>query len=306
MANTLLLDQGLDSEGNEIIVTSTPFYKPNNTGVADSIHAVQASGLVQAPTYLLVNGRGMADAEDLVWSQWNDTFGERLTVKDKKGILGSNGAIYVVDIQNGGLFAGKPEKIRAAVQRRDLINNAMPLNQREVNEMFDAIKRGDVEYAKQKGWTSADNVHMFTDFGSFRGSSSEETFLRDNPAYFVVRKVEDAQVNNSGYQNLENQRNNPDLIIPSGGVAPLGKMLDKAEEFGWTQFGSHHDGYKGVNSGRLVVLNNHNNGVNANNNMNNNGRSSGIFQLLQLGHLQFNGVKNMYEKIIQKFIKKTV
>ena len=274
---TLLLDRGYDKQKAPINVEGTSFYKEGKTGVADSIHAVQNAGFRQAPTYLLVQGRSLADSNNPIWTQWHDSYAERLTLTDAKGTLGEEGAVYVVDIQNGGLFAGNPQRIRSAVLEGGLTSNyAMSIEQSEVDELLDAIARQDEAHLKQKGWTTANVVKFFTDFGSFREASNDTSFLNNNPAYVVVRKVADAQANKSGYEGVESQLHNPDLVIPSGGVAPLGAMLDKAQSFGWDNFGSHHDGYTGENSGRLVILYNDYNGVSADSDMSNYGRSVGV------------------------------
>ncbi len=274
---TVLLSHGKDQTGQLVTITGTPFYRTGNTGVADSIQAVETAGLVRVPAYWIAEGRAVAPATDPVWAQWHDSYGERDTIVDQKGILGTKGQVYVVDFQNGGIFMGDHQRIRTAITNRQLLNNASPLNQKkDVNPFLDAVKSNDTVALQQKGLVRKGPVYVFKSFEEFDDASSGENFLRDFPAYAVLRTAERARGNVSGYQSIGVQRGNEDLIIPLGGREQLGKMLDQAVSFKWTQFGSHHDGYTNNNSGRVVFVVNHSRGVYCNYDVYGNSRSLGV------------------------------
>ena len=273
-----LLAKGVDSEGSVIEINAKPFYREGSLGVADSVQSVEGSGLVRVPTYMVIAGRAVADSSEPVWSQWCDTYAERLTLKDNKNVLGNGkGKVYVVDIQNGGVFLGDHEKIRNAVNKNRLKNRAMPINPKtEVYPLLEAIKAGDTTVLKEKGWTKSDSLYVFNNFGDFDDASRQEGFLADNPGYVVLRDADVAKTEYRGRQSTSQQRDNHSLIIASGGRVPLGKMLDQAESFGWESFGSWHDNYDTANSGRVVVLYSYDLGVGSLNSVNNNGRSLGV------------------------------
>src|SRR3989338_5430343 len=87
---------------------AAPFYREGQFGVVDSIQAVHNAGLLQVPTYMVVRGRGLADqgAEkptEQVWTNWQDTLGERLTIEVAQGQYKNiEGGLYVVDLQEIG------------------------------------------------------------------------------------------------------------------------------------------------------------------------------------------------------------
>src|SRR3989338_1578954 len=268
---TVLLAKGLDQDGLIVEVRGTPFHKTGRTGVADGIEAVQELGLIQVSSYLLGEGRVAAgrDAEargniklaleEPVWNQWHDAFAETNTIVDKKGILGAKGQLYVASFQNGGFFVHDSQRIEDSVQGkscRSLTSHyTMPLDQKtEVDLFLDAVKRKDTAVLVQKGWMKEGSLYLFNDFNQFDEESSRRGFLSNMPSYAVLRTAESARGNYSGYQSLEIQRNNEDLAIAFGGKGKLGAMLDVAGKLGWEQFGSHHDGYKHENSGRVVVV----------------------------------------------------
>src|SRR3989338_3234851 len=259
---TVLLSNGLDQNAQPVTIRGTPFYITGNTGVADSIQAVERAGLVRVPAYWIAEGRAVAPATDPVWTQWHDSYGERDTIVDQKGILGTKNQVYVVDFQNGGMFMGNHQRIRMTVANRQLQNHAMPLDQeKDVNSFLDAVAHNDTAALQQRGLVREGSVYVFKSFEEFDEASSGESFLRDFPAYAVLRTAERARNNLSGYQPIDAQRGNEDLIVPLGGRKQVGKMLDQAASFTWTQFGSHHDGYTNNNCGRVVFVYYRNYGV---------------------------------------------
>ncbi|MBI2653728.1 hypothetical protein HYX02_02845 [Candidatus Woesearchaeota archaeon] len=255
---TVSLDrkEGFESRGHEIggsVLRGKPVFREGQTGVADSMEALLKEGLVPAPTYRLIGGRAFAGEDEPAWQQYHDTLAERITAFDPKGILGKNGATYVLDIQNGGLFVRNHPRIRDAVNNGQLVNRALQLSQEEVNAVLDAIKKKD--YAALKQIVQGENFVFSGNYGEFKEESSKPNFLDGmSSTYLVIRNADEARKVPSGYQPIDSQRDNPDLIIASGGKAPNEKMLDRAKEFKWKEFGSHHDGYQTKNGGRVVGL----------------------------------------------------
>ena len=105
---TILLGKGLDNEGKVLEVRGTPFYRTGTTGLADGIQAVQESGLVHIPIYLLGEGRVAAgrDAQaqgniqlalqEPVWTEFHDGLAEVDTVVDKRGrSFGGDGCGFI-------------------------------------------------------------------------------------------------------------------------------------------------------------------------------------------------------------------
>ena len=286
---TVLLGKGLDKDGNILEVRGTPFYRTGTTGLADGIDAVQRSGLIQVPIYLLGEGRVAAgrDAQaqgniqlalqEPVWAQFHDGLAEVDTVVDKKGILGEKGQSYVAKFQNGGLFVNDHQRIRDAVLGRNgkrlTDSNAMPLDQKEVNAFLDVVKSGDANALQQMGFLQGGSVYVFKNFGAFADESARADFLANMPGYVVLRTSDEARLQGSGYRDISVQRRNQDLAIDFGGVARAGAVLDVAQELGWTQFGAHNDSYSAM-GGRVVYLSNLNNGVY--DRLNGYGRSVGV------------------------------
>jgi len=268
---TVLLDRkGTSTRGLEsgITLRGAPMYREGNTGVADSIQAVQEAGLLQVPSYLLVNGRIHADREskkpmESVWTQWHNTLGERLTVAVEQGYRDIPKGTYVVDVQNAGLFMPRPDMIQAAIKESRLVNRAYPLSQAEKDLLL-----GERQAYQFDGITvKTVPVTLFPSYAAFLEASQNPAFLDSMPVYAVVRPVDDGRKNPSGYYPIQDQLENPDLVIAAGGKAPLRSMIlnDTGEaRFGWSQFGSWHDGYTTADTGRAVVLGNGDLGVGCN------------------------------------------
>lgn len=277
---TVMLDKraGTSVRGAEVggaVLRGKPIYRSGSTGLADSIKEVLDEGLIHVPTYSLVAGRAFVGKEDEAWSEYHDTNAERLTVFDEKGIMGAKGAVYALDIQNGGLFVWNPQRIKKVVEGGKLVNYALPLEQNEVNAVLDAMKRSDTGALKQV--VHGRNVAFAGDYDGFLEASAASNFIQGmDTTYLVIRPADEARKLKLDYQKIDAQRNNPDLVIASGGKAPLAKMLDQAEGFGWSQFGAWHDGYKNNNTGRVVCLNGGYVGVIGNRDVNYNGRPLGV------------------------------
>lgn len=264
MSENYIFERGVDAEGTVIEVTGTPFYRKGTTGFADSVTAVQGEKLQGAPTYLFAGARANADRTSPLWSKWHDTNSEVDTVLDEKGILGEAGKLYVVDFQRGGIFVNDPSRVREAVTQGKLQSGAMALKQEEVNELLSYIAKGDVKALVQKGWLQGPEGSNFAyrSVGEFIEASNVDGFLRNTPGYVVVTPADEARAESSGYKAISEMLHNPRLQIRSGGKAALKAMLEKAQSFGWTKFGSHTDGFSNTNSGRAVVLDDGDNGVN--------------------------------------------
>src|SRR3989338_4718636 len=121
----LLLDR-TNSRGFTAELRAALFYREGELSVVESIEAVHAAGLLQVPTYMVVKGRGLADqgAEkptEIVWTNCQDTLGERLTVEVAQGRYGGiQGELQVVDLQGAGLFMSRPDVLRAQIERGEL------------------------------------------------------------------------------------------------------------------------------------------------------------------------------------------
>ncbi len=270
---------GLKSGGFELRGREFPRDFNNGEGVADSVEAVQNAGLVQVPSYALIGGRASASKEEPVWSRRHDTLGERmpLNIEAHKydGITGDG--VYVVDLIGAGLFISRrPSVIREAVRGNTLVNRAMP-----ISDQMKATLLGEKSAYRWNGRELKQvPVQVFDSYAAFEEASKGRDFqdkLADMSAiYAVLRPVAEAQRNPSDYRNLDLQAQNPDLIIPSGGKAPLQAMLARAESFKWEGIGSYHDGYQTPDTGRLVMLNSGNSGVDCNSYLNDFGRSVGV------------------------------
>lgn len=277
---TVSLDrkEGFESRGHEIgggVLRGKSILREGRTGVADSMEALLKEELMPAPTYRLIGGRSFAGEDEPAWQQYHDTLAERITAFDPKGIMGEPDATYVLDIQNGGLFVRNHQRIRDAVSKEQLVNHALQLSQEEVDAVLDAIKKKD--YAALKGIVNGENVVFSGNYEEFQEASAKPNFLDGmSSTYVVVRKADDARKVPSGYHPVDNQRENQDLIIAAGGKEPNEKMLDRAKGFGWEQFGSHHDGYKTKNGGRVVLLDYLNGGLDGDIDLGDDGRFVGV------------------------------
>src|SRR3989338_5577464 len=200
---TVLLDrkEGFESRGHEIggvVLRGKPVLREGQTGVADSMESLLKEGLVPAPTYRLIGGRAFAGEDEPAWQQYHDTLAERITAHDPKGIMGEQGATYVLDIQNGGLFVRNHQRIRDAVTQKQLANGALQLSQEEVDAVLDAIKRKD--YAALNQIVHGQNFSFSGNYGEFQEASANPNFLDGmSSTYVVVRKADEARKVPSGY-----------------------------------------------------------------------------------------------------------
>src|SRR3989344_4151085 len=232
---TVILDkrEGADIRGATVggaELFGKPIYKTGSTGLADSIKAVLDEGLIHVPTYSLVAGRAFVGKENEAWSQYHDSKAERITALDEKGIMGAKGTVYVLDIQNGGLFVGNPQRIKEDVEGGKLVDNALQLRQEEINTVLDAMKHGDTAALKQI--VQGGNVAYAGHFNGFLEASAPPNFIQGmDTAYLVSRPATEARKITSGYQDIDVQRENPDIIIASGGKTQADKMLDQAKGF---------------------------------------------------------------------------
>jgi hypothetical protein len=229
-----------------------------NKGVAKSIEAVQNNGLIQVPTYIIANGRILADVSSPTWQNWIDTHAERNTILVDTDLSSKYQGLQVVDIQNGGLFINRPQIILDALENRNghnLQNGAIKITQDMKNLLF---KDGMV-YSWNNGKIEPVKPDFVGNYNEFLEASKELSFLAYNekkgrfPIYVVFRSAEEARQNPSVYRNIETQRTNPDLIIPIGSVDQTNKLMDVAKSFGWTNFGSWNDGYTSADRGRQVI-----------------------------------------------------
>ncbi len=247
------------------------FYVESRTGLPDAVQKVQEAGLVQVPTYTLIGARGSAPKEDPLWSKWHDTLGERLTLEQ-------DGNLYVVDLQGAGLFMPCPNDVKSAIDEDRLVNGAMSISAEKKQMLLNRHQA----YRWNGSELEIVSVQFFSSYADFLTASKTPAFqnaLENMTAvYAVVRSANDAQRNPSEYRSLDSQKDNPDLVIPAGGVDRLKGMLDRAQSFEYAKMGSYHDGYSNQDLGRVVFLNLGNGGVNCEGSLNyaNLGRSVGV------------------------------
>jgi hypothetical protein len=253
--------RGLRLGGGEL--SASRFYRRGNTGVADSVQAVQDAGLLQVPSYAYIKGRSFVGLDAPVWSNFQDSLGERLTLNANKTYEGVPRGDWVVDVQGGGLFMPRHEIIKSAVEGNALVNGAIRIPQEDKDLLLGErqVYRWDGEKLE-----TVPVDYFFTSFAEFDDVSGIPEFqkaLTDlNAVYVVLRPASEARENPSEYRSIGKQLQNSDLIIPSGGRARLSRILMEASDeegkqvprFGWTQFGSWHDGYKNQDTGHGGVL----------------------------------------------------
>jgi len=276
---TVSLDkiEPISIKGTELsgdVLQGKPIYRKGSTGLADALDAVTAYGLITVPPYRLISGRAFAGKDEQAWTDYHDTKAERIIALDKKGIMGgAKGDVYVLDIQNGGLFVSNPQRIRDAIKSNKLFNYALKLRQGEVNDVLDAIANKDTDALKDL--IHGGNVAFAGDYNGFLEASASPDFIQEDTTYTVIRPIREAIVY-SGEKDIGEQRENPDLVIVSGGKAALGKMLDQAKEFGWRRFATWNDDYNNINTGRVVCLGRNNVGIIGGRHMNSSGRPVGV------------------------------
>ncbi|MFT7616198.1 MAG: hypothetical protein ACI8Y7_001027 [Candidatus Woesearchaeota archaeon] len=289
--NFKVLLNTVDLQGSISELRAASFFRKSNLGVVESIEAVHNNNLVQVPAYALINGRSVVDANTIGtngveifekvtepgWNSWHDSLGERLTLRADKSYDKIKKGLYVVDLIGAGLFMSRPTELRKAIGK-ELKNGAYPVSIEEKDLLF-----GEKQAYRFDGTTiQTVTVRVFTSYESFLEESKTPAFqasLSDLSAvYAVVRTAAEARRNISGYQTIETQLENPDLIIPAGGKSAVENMLGRANEarFGWQKFGSYHDGYNNKDSGRVVIVNDDYSGVNCKGNVGRYGRSLGI------------------------------
>lgn len=258
-------------EGEKIL--GAAILKKGSTGVADSFEAVLSAGLVPCPTYWVGNGKAKAPKDSDVHTRWHDTFGERLVVEAKKDYEGIKRGVHVVDIQGGGVIIPRPDVLRQRISDGMLINRAVQITEDD-KEMLLGERQAFVYRGGEIQQLRLD--HFFTDYRAFCEEFNGEGFLADMPSFAVVRSQSDAKQNPSGWTAISEQYSNPDLVIPFGGQKRAKAVLDKVRSFGRTNYGSHHDGYGNVDSGRVVVASRYNGGVSCGSGIVDIGRSVGV------------------------------
>ncbi len=208
-----------------------------DTGVADSVQAVQEANLLQVPPYAIIAGKGVAAKEETTWKTiFIDTLGEQLTLDVKAGQYdGIDAGVYVVDLIGAGLFMPRHDVIRAAVKGNKLVNGAIKIEPK----YKDLLLKEKRAYRWNGREVKKVSVQVFDSYDAFLEASTGTDFvqgLRDMTAvYAVIRPVDkarenqyqhtDVQSSSSDYPYIRAQLNYPDGIILSGGEAPWQKML---------------------------------------------------------------------------------
>ena len=275
--------RGLRLGGREL--SAARLYRQGETGVADSVQAVQDAGLLQVPSYAYVEGRSFVGLDAPTWGNFQDSLAERLTLHVDKDYNGIPKGDCVVDVVGGGLFMPRHKVIRSAVNDEKLVNGAIKIGSDDKDLLL-----GERQVYRWNG-QKLEQVpvgYFFTSFAEFDDVSGTPEFqkaLNDLSAvYVVVRPASEAQQIPSGYRLVVEQLENPDLIIPSGNRARLNRMLMESPDkkgkqvprFKWTNFSSLHDDYTSQDTGRVGVLGYGCNIINFDGNLYVNGGSSGV------------------------------
>ena len=284
---SILLDR--KDDGSELKgISMSPLAKILEIGIAEPIQAVQEAGLIQIPTYLSIKGRILADKDSNTWSYRTNTLGERNTIKIHRRYKLHKSGLYIVDIQNAGLFANTPEVMIDQIKKNQLYNGSV----RITREMKDLLFGGSMVHAWNDGGIEPVQVdYFFKSYGEFLEASVDKEFLAFNkktgrlPIYVVLRPADQKIELSSKYSRLNQQYddflngdpiNNPDIVIPSGGLEQAENLVDKIKKSGWTEFCSRNDGYKDKDRGRIVTIDEHSKGITSNTVLISPGNSVGV------------------------------
>jgi hypothetical protein len=232
----------------------------SNNGFTDSFEAIIKENLLPAPTYLLIKHRIHTDFKDASWEKFYDTYAERITVLDEKGIIGTKGELYVLDIQNGGLFTWNTQRIRRAINDNQSIDYGLQLTQDEIDLVLSAMQKKD--YASLTELVHGQQVTFSGNYDEFLEASAGPKFIDGmKTTYLVLRPTEEARKIFSKYREVDLQRDDPNTIIASGGKANAEVFLDYLKKE-YPKFNSKHDKYLSKNVGHSLVLMVWNGGVN--------------------------------------------
>lgn len=273
---TVLLAKGLDKDKAVVDVRGTPFFRKGATGVADSIQAVEEAAVVRAPAYWLAQGRiaAVRDArsrgnvklalEEVVWSDWHNALGDTDVFATEKEYQGFKKGVFVADIVNGTVFSHDHQRIRDSVLNRNglqLQNGAVRLTSQDADMLFGE----GMVYGWKDGKMQPVKATLYRSGAEFLEASADPHFLDQDPVYAVIRPIEEAQHEPSGYQAVSAQLDNIGLAIRLGGKRMVRELLvdeEGKQHFGWSTFGSHHRDYAAdIHSGRVVVVDAHSGGV---------------------------------------------
>ena len=240
------IEYGEKRDTLEIRKTGNPI-STQFSNIANSIQSLQDSGMIHAPTYILINDRGQ-EPDNLIWHDKFIGLGERLVVKVPAGRYATPSGEYVVDIQNGGIFLPRPDIIRSAATSSIL----------EVsNEDKDLLFGEKCVYLWDGSKLTKIPIQLFGSYEDFHEASLQEKFLESMPVYSVLRRKADIERAQFDRKSLENQCGNPDLVIPSGGGSyALNKILFHNGKPRFDEFTSGDDNYfnKYRNAGLFILV----------------------------------------------------
>lgn len=271
----ILLDlhdnQSVRGIANNVQLLGALLHKESAWGAYWSINAVADNGLIPVPTYLIGHGRTLSTFPSATWSNQADTHAERNIINLTKKYGSNNPGLYIVDIQHGGLFVNRPEHIFNSIEKDILINGDVIITRDMKNLLFGE--------KMVYGWNNCTiapiKPDFFGNYEEFLEASNDPDFLsyknniadgKDNnnnspgrfPTYVVLRRVDkipvDAKKQGERF-SLEEQMNNPDLIIPLGGKNRTMDFLEHLrKDMNWTNFGMAYHRPETPDTGNRIIF----------------------------------------------------
>ena len=221
---SFLYGQGVRYAGDKIVAFGKNYLQ--------ALETLLDQGLVHVPTYGIARGKGFDSRHQgkRLWSEKVISLrAERNVLFDESGILGTAGAMYVVNIEGGGLFVGNVQRIGDAIADDSLTSFGLKLNQDEVNVFLDAVKNKDK--STLGGLINNPMVRFVGDYEGFLEASANPNFAHDmRTAYIVIRPLEDVlavEPSNIYYDRIQQ---NPDFLITAAGESGLRAMVDQSKK----------------------------------------------------------------------------
>ena len=173
----------------------------------------------------LLHARVNADFDNEIWDTWFFT-----STSEESVVTTPQGNHAVVVVHGGGIFA-TPERFRKlylASVGRTAVDGFTGLFGAKILEQ----EARDVQQGKMPDGTE---IPVFS-FDEFKQG------IADLPRrYGVIMDFETARTSKCGYASFDELKDDPLMIVRAGGVEPLAKYLDKAQEYyGTTETGSWH------------------------------------------------------------------
>ena len=216
----------------------------------------------------LIAAKVKADKSHKFWKKWYTTHTEENVGVDKKGRFYSKNEPVLVVVNGEGILT--PDRIRKAYSD-GLVGHSAKYTDDEFNGLLDG---------KLPGGNSID-IYPYEDI---------EKGVSDLPHQFgVVMPYKKAKGTKSGYHQKKPFLENPLVLARTAGSHDYLESFYEKAKASDGDLGNYHP-FSGrdatIPQGRVLFVNNTNNGLNGNKNLNNNGRFVGIVKL-RLGHFIF-------------------